>query len=95
MWVVSTGPVELPVPMGEVAVVSAGVDAGVVAEVVRRAVVPVVAPGAASSPPPPESTIATTTPATAAAATTAAGTALFTRPEATLAPPWRHGWKSS
>jgi hypothetical protein len=50
---------------------------------------------AASFPPPPESTIAATTPATAAAATTAASTAFLTGPEATLARPWLHPWKSS
>jgi hypothetical protein len=47
------------------------------------------------SPPPDESSIAATTPAAAAAATTAASTAFLTRPEATLARPWLHAWKSS
>jgi hypothetical protein len=51
--------------------------------------------GVASSPPREERTIATTTPAIAAAATTAASTAFLTGPEATLARPWLHLWRSS
>jgi hypothetical protein len=64
-------------------------------EAVSLAEEPLEAGGAASFPPPPESSIAAATPAAAAAATTAASTAFLTRPEATLARPWLHPWKSS
>jgi len=100
MWVVSTGAVALSNPrvvevVAAVPVVPDDVVRPLVAGVVPPAVEPLEAGGAASFPPPPESTMATTTPAAAAAATTAASTAFFTGPEATLARPWRHLWKSS
>jgi hypothetical protein len=95
---VSTGFVALA---GRGSVVAVGVVVDVVAgpESVEPVAVSVVVPpevgGAASFPPLPESTRATTTPAIAAAATTAASTAFLTGPEATLARPWLHLWKSS
>jgi hypothetical protein len=96
---VSTGSVALAGRGSVVATGVVSVDIGAV-EPVELVAPRVVVPfddgtRVALTPPPEERTIATTTPAIAAAATTAASTAFLTRPEATLARPWLHPWKSS